>query len=106
MVKFLVLFSLLGFSKVNVEVHGFFSHSDKKFVYLQLDHENQIVLDKKFLTKSQTKKIFGSGDNELNIAVAPKAFVKKQKTKAKPPMLKKFEKHKKKKARKALKEGK
>ena len=105
MVKFLILFSFMGFSKVSVEVHGFFSHSDKEFIYLQLDHENQIVLNKKFLTKAQTKEIFGSGDKELNIAVDPKALVKKQKAKAKPAMLKKFEKHKKKKAKKALKEG-
>ncbi len=106
MIKILVLFSLMGFSKVSVEVHGFFSHADKEFIYLQLDPENQIVLNKKFLTKSQTKEIFGSEGKELNIAVAPKALVRKQKTKAKPSMLKKFEKHKKKKARKALKEGK
>ena len=83
MVKFLLLFSLLGFSSANIEVHGFFSHSDKKFIYLQLDHENQIVLNKEFLTRSQMQKIFSSGDKELNIAVAPKAFVKKTKSQSK-----------------------
>ncbi|MCJ8275794.1 MAG: hypothetical protein HRT44_07370 [Bdellovibrionales bacterium] len=101
----LIFLSLFAFSAVNLQVQGFFSHSDEKYVYLQSDNE-QMLLDKKLLTKKQMKKIFSSGKKEVELLVPPKALVKKISKAPSKKMKKKFKLHAKKKRAKALKQGK
>ncbi len=103
-IKLLLVF--LCFGKVELELHAFFVRADKKHVYLQHDDKTQFVVDRKYLSKQEQKMIFTSNGSEFHLRIPPKALLKRQKVKASKRMMRNIAKHKLKKRRKAIQQGK